>query len=248
MAGLIKCFNPRRYQALVRKRLVNYLILFKLCCSAKKRTVMGMNRSAALSQHLLLLLAALLLLPDVAVEAFSHRGLVSRRTHAALSGMKQPRWINEDVNQSLERIESVKAAVLTAVGGSLAAAPVSVVEALANGGLAGFDGQWEFNTDMLAVELFLFGVCYRYCVREDGNPMLKQGVVGAFAIERTLSLIRIPASCAALPLNCGPPLGYVSWDMISQAVVAGLPSFVAFGAAALLLEVAFEEGWVGRFR
>jgi hypothetical protein len=25
-------------------------------------------------------------------------------------------------------------------------------------------------------------------------------------------------------------------------------SFVAFGAAALLLEVAFEEGWVGRFR
>lgn len=203
---------------------------------------------------LTVLLAALLLLvlPDATVDAFFHysRGPFTHRASrtTALPATKRPKWINEDVNQGLERIESVKAAVLSAVGGSLAAAPVSVVEALANGGAGGFDGQWEFNTDMLAVELFLFGVCYRYCVREDGNPMLKQGVVGAFAIERTLSLIRIPASCTALPLSCGPPLGYVSWDMIYQAAGAGLPSFVAFGAAALLLEVAFEKNWVGRFR
>lgn len=200
----------------------------------------------------LLAVLLLLVLPDAAVDALSHysRGPFTRRAArtTALPATKRPKWINEDVNQGLERIESVKAAVLSAVGGSLAAAPVSVVEALANGGAGGFDGQWEFNTDMLAVELFLFGVCYRYCVREDGNPMLKQGVVGAFAIERTLSLIRIPASCSALPLSCGPPLGYVSWDMIYQAAGAGLPSFVAFGAGALLLEVAFEENWVGRFR
>lgn len=35
--------------------------------------------------------------------------------------------------------------------------------------------QWEFDTDMLALECALLGVVYRYAVREDRNPDLKDG-------------------------------------------------------------------------
>ena len=42
--------------------------------------------------------------------------------------------------------------------------------------------RWELQADGLALTLFLFGVVYRYAVRRDENPMLKQGVVGAFVV------------------------------------------------------------------
>jgi hypothetical protein len=61
------------------------------------------------------------------------------------------------IAQGKERIESVKAAVVSTLAGSLANAPFSVF-----GGLI-FDGgrltpTWEFNNDALALQLFLFGV------------------------------------------------------------------------------------------
>ena len=46
--------------------------------------------------------------------------------------------------------------------------------------------------------LALFGVVYRYAVRTDENPMLKQGVVGAFVITRSWALIDPPTTCDTL--------------------------------------------------
>lgn len=163
-----------------------------------------------------------------------------------LRATKQPKWLNENVNETLERFESVKTAALSAVAGSLAVAPVAVLAAALSS--SGFDAQWEFSIDMLAATLALFGITYRYAVRADGNPNLKQGVVGAFALTRTLNLIHVDVgTCTSLPLHCGAPLGYVSWDMIWQGVGAGVPSFVAFGSAALALEACFDSGFVRRF-
>jgi hypothetical protein len=53
--------------------------------------------------------------------------------------------------------------------------------------------------------------------------------------------------CTALPLSCGPPLGYFNWEMILTGLGAGVESAVAFAASALAIEVAFGKGWVKRF-
>lgn len=76
---------------------------------------------------------------------------------------------------------------------------------------------------------------------------LKQGVVGAFFITRALSMLQASEECTALPLSCGPPLGYFNWAMIKTGLGAGVESAVAFSAAALAIEVAFGKGWVKRF-
>lgn len=144
-----------------------------------------------------------------------------------------------DVNEFTERIESVKAG---AVGGLSA----SVAYALP-GLLYTSTAQWEFDTDMAALSGLLFGIVYRYAVREDSNPNLKQGVVGAFAITRLLAKVRVPDYCVPIPLNCGAPLGYFDENMLGQMAVAGFASFAAYGAAAVALEVAFSQGWVKPF-
>jgi hypothetical protein len=43
---------------------------------------------------------------------------------------------------------------------------------------------------------------YRYAVRDDDNPMLNQGVIGAFVLARTLSAIQVSDTCTSPPLIC----------------------------------------------
>ena len=95
-----------------------------------------------------------------------------------------------------------------------------------------------------AIMLFLFGVVYRYAVRSDSNPMLKQGVVGAFVITRSWALITPPATCDLIPLNCGAPLGYFNWDMIGQGVFGAAETGAACVAAAFAIETCFSKGWI----
>eukprot|EP00669_Euglena_mutabilis_P011845 TRINITY_DN6452_c0_g1_i1.p1 TRINITY_DN6452_c0_g1~~TRINITY_DN6452_c0_g1_i1.p1 ORF type:complete len:327 (+),score=52.08 TRINITY_DN6452_c0_g1_i1:28-981(+) len=150
------------------------------------------------------------------------------------------KWAAAGIDESSERLESLKAAGLAAVVGSVAAAGPGLL-------VAGLGAQWEFDVDMLALSSALFGVVYRYAVRTDPNPNLRQGVVGAFALVRTVAAIRVPATCTPFPLSCGPPLEYFNWDMLQQAVGAALPAFAAFGAAAVGLEVAMARGWIRQF-
>ena len=157
---------------------------------------------------------------------------------------------DEDKFSFAQRIESLKCAVVGAVSGALCLAPFAAYhdllysDALSVNGLA----QWEFDTDMGALEGALFAIVYRYVIREDDNPMLNQGCLGAFVLIRTLSRITTPTSCSALPLSCGAPLGYVNWDMINQGLLSGVESVALFGGAALAMEVAFDKGFIGKFR
>ena len=157
---------------------------------------------------------------------------------------------DEDKFSFAQRIESLKCAVVGAVSGALCLAPFAAYhdllysDALSVNGLA----QWEFDTDMGALEGALFAIVYRYVIREDDNPMLNQGCLGAFILIRTLSRITTPTSCSALPLSCGAPLGYVNWDMINQGLLSGVESAALFGGAALAMEVAFDKGFIGKFR
>jgi hypothetical protein len=110
---------------------------------------------------------------------------------------------DEDKFSFGQRIESIKCAVVGALSGGIALAPFTALHDIFMGpefsnGVA----QWEFDTDMGSLEAALFAIVYRYCIRNDDNEMLNQGVIGAFCITRTLSRIRVPSYCTAAPLDC----------------------------------------------
>jgi len=139
-----------------------------------------------------------------------------------------------------ERAASAKVGVASLLSGSLASIPLALAAP------DSFTAQWELAHDGLAVMLLLFGVVYRYAVREDQSEMLKQGVVGAFAVTRALAELRASPGCTALPLTCGAPLGYVDWSMITGGTFGFVEALVAFGGAALALEFGFERGVLNR--
>ena len=152
------------------------------------------------------------------------------------------KWSRPGVDDFGERIESAKTGVAGALAASVASVPVGFLLHL------GDVAQWEFDTDQLALMGGLFGLVYRYAVREDENPMLRQGVVGAFALTRALSRVTVSDACLAVPLRCGPPLSYLDWDMLFQLGAGVVESGIAFGAAAYVVDYGAERGWLQRFK
>eukprot|EP00439_Symbiodinium_sp_Y106_P011736 s1744_g1.t2 len=141
-----------------------------------------------------------------------------------------------------ERLESTKAGISATGSGAVAMIPISLLDP------DRLTPRWEFQLDMLALDIFLFGLVYRYAVRTgDDNPMLRLGVLGAFALPRALFLVRMPAECQALPLSCGPPLGYFNWDMLAQVAWHFFSGTLVFAVALYGLERAIATGFVRRF-
>eukprot|EP00531_Pseudo-nitzschia_arenysensis_P011249 CAMPEP_0116135934 /NCGR_PEP_ID=MMETSP0329-20121206/11455_1 /TAXON_ID=697910 /ORGANISM="Pseudo-nitzschia arenysensis, Strain B593" /LENGTH=229 /DNA_ID=CAMNT_0003630767 /DNA_START=153 /DNA_END=842 /DNA_ORIENTATION=+ len=146
-----------------------------------------------------------------------------------------------------QRIESLKSVVLGALSGGIALTPIAYLHYVALSSVPN-TAQWEFTTDMSSLEAALFAIVYRYAVRaNDNNPMLNQGVVGAFVVVRTLANIQVTDTCQSVPLRCGPPLGYFDWNMIQQAAWGGVESAFLFGAASLAMEFAFKQNWISKF-
>jgi len=146
-----------------------------------------------------------------------------------------------------QRIESLKSVVLGALSGGIAVTPIAYLHYVFASEIAN-TAQWEFTTDMSSLQAALFAIVYRYAVRaNDNNPMLNQGVVGAFVVVRTLANIQVTDTCLSVPLRCGPPLGYFDWNMIQQAAWGGAESVALFGATSLAMEFAFRQNWISKF-
>ena len=208
----------------------------------------------------LLISGAIVATNTVLVEAFApgkralHASAVSTRTQEQLRNSKTflaaSSGGDDDKFSFVQRIESVKCAVVGALAGGIALTPFAAFhdilfnDPLVTNGVA----QWEFDTDMGSLEAALFAIVYRYCIREDENDMLNQGAVGAFVFVRTLSRIQVPVYATAAPLTVGDPLGYFDWNMLQQASLSGLESAALFGGAALAMDYAFEKGFIGKFR
>mmetsp|Transcript_2727 Transcript_2727/g.4051 ORF Transcript_2727/g.4051 Transcript_2727/m.4051 type:complete len:215 (+) Transcript_2727:41-685(+) len=157
---------------------------------------------------------------------------------------------NEDKFSFGQRIESIKTGIVGLFAGGIAMTPASFIHDIFFGGSVVQNGlaQWEFDTDMGSLQGALFAIVYRYCVRkDDNNEQLNQGVIGAFVVTRTLCKIQVPSYCSAVPLECGDPLGYFDWSMISQAALNGLESAALFGGAALAMDECFRRGWITKF-
>ncbi len=148
---------------------------------------------------------------------------------------------NTSDNLMAERLESLKAGILAALCLLSAFFITSLINNLV---LA----KYFLELRTLAVELFnlefllsgaiasfsglLFGVTYRYIIRQDQNPHLKAGGVLAFGLVRGLAQIDIGVACT------GDVLPFV---------VLTLEGVLWFEIAAIALDAAIQQGWVKSF-
>ena len=154
------------------------------------------------------------------------------------------KWDVDVPNEFGERIESVKAAVIGCGGGLIALLPYGILKGI----VMKFSATWEFEFDVWVLGLALFAITYRYAVRKDNNPNLKQGVVGSFAITRALSTIDVRDDlCSSIPINCGAPFYLFSESMLIQGIAAFTESIIAYGGAAYILERCMSSGLLSKF-
>lgn len=154
----------------------------------------------------------------------------------------------------VQRIDSVKSLLVGALVGSIAIAIPEAIHAVLLApawnlpGAAATLAQFEFDCDAAAVTSGLFAIVYRYGVRQDtNNPQLNQGLVSAFVVTRTLSRVVLPSYCTAVSLHCGPPFGYVDWNVLAQLAVNGAESAVLYSATAAAMDACMTRGWISRF-
>ncbi|NER39902.1 MAG: hypothetical protein F6J93_39230 [Oscillatoria sp. SIO1A7] len=137
-----------------------------------------------------------------------------------------------------ERIESLKAGAISALGLFLFFTIIASVNTLVLAeqfdALAGFQEMHQFLASGAGATAsgFLFGVTYRYIIRQDTNPHLKSGAVLAFGLARGLAQVEI-----GLNLNAD----------LWLFVVLGLESILLFGFAGKILDLAIQRQWVKPF-
>ncbi|MEP0903298.1 hypothetical protein [Nodosilinea sp. FACHB-13] len=137
-----------------------------------------------------------------------------------------------------DRVESLKAAVLAGVAAGMVAAGLLLAHRMPAVGFgtavaslrAGLSGSTFWISAAIAgLSGGLFGITYRYAVRQDDNPQLKAGVVLAFSLVRGLALVNV---AAAVSLQ--------GWPF----AVAIAESLLIFAAAAVSLELARQQNWI----
>lgn len=127
----------------------------------------------------------------------------------------------------IERVESLKAGGIAAIALATVAAVGTVINPAfmrlptiaLDVGIAAFSG-------------FLFGITYRHLVGSGEDDHLQSGAIGAFALVRGLAQAELFWVYGANRWAIG---------------IAIVESFVMFGVAALVLDVALQQRWVRRF-
>ncbi|GAC1447935.1 MAG: hypothetical protein NVS2B14_17980 [Chamaesiphon sp.] len=140
-----------------------------------------------------------------------------------------------------ERIESIKAGILAALSVSLVYCIATITntvflaqefEALA--GLQITSGvSLMVRVSFASLSGFLFGITYRYVIREDRNSHLNDGAVLAFGLVRALAQIEEEVN---LP------------DVFWSAAVLSAESILLFAIARLTLDLAMHFCWLKRFK
>jgi hypothetical protein len=149
-----------------------------------------------------------------------------------------------------ERLESVKAGTIAALGASGFEGLLALV-----GPMSGpIDSLVLVHVVVTGFSGFLFGVTYRYVVRTDRNVHLGQGAILAFGLVRGLTVLepRLVALGEGLlgwmngaglegigPGGIGP-LG------LEVGVILGR-SILPFAIAAAILKIGFERNWLKAF-
>ncbi|MEM7592043.1 MAG: hypothetical protein AAF383_11100 [Cyanobacteria bacterium P01_A01_bin.83] len=88
-----------------------------------------------------------------------------------------------------ERIESVKAGIIGAAAFAITELVILIIKPLIIDTVIALDITLLIQLAIFMVSGFLFGVTYRYIIREDRNSHLNEGAVLAFGLVRGLALI-----------------------------------------------------------
>ncbi|BAY86750.1 hypothetical protein NIES267_62610 [Calothrix parasitica NIES-267] len=144
-------------------------------------------------------------------------------------------------NLMTERLESLKAGIISSLSFSLVFTVASILNRfllkkyfpeLDNASIIAANWHWFISFGIAGFSGLLFGVTYRYIIREDNNPQLKSGSVLAFGLVRGLAQVDIGLnySFSVLPL-----------------VVIVSESILEFAIAAFILDSAIKFSWVKPF-
>jgi hypothetical protein len=137
-----------------------------------------------------------------------------------------------------DRVESLNAAVLAGTAAGAIAAVLLLLHRIPSVGwgaalhsvTAGLSGSTFWVSAVIAgLSGGLFGITYRYAVRQENNSQLKMGVVLAFSLVRGLALVNV---AAAVSLR--------GWPF--AAAIA--ESLLIFTTAAASLELARQQQWI----
>lgn len=142
----------------------------------------------------------------------------------------------------LERIESIKSGGIAALAGAGASAAGLVLDAELHN-ILGETIPTNATLGIVPIAIgtvcaFLFGVTYRYIVRQDKNPHLRSGAVGAFALTRGLSQLE-DSNWSALSLDVSIVFLF-AWPIIK--------SFGLFLIIRIVLDYALDQRWIQDFR
>lgn len=138
-----------------------------------------------------------------------------------------------------ERLESLKAAILASFGAIFAFTVINLIQIKFSIFSSTFDLHWWLSTAIVLFSGFLFGVTYRYIIRDDNNFQLKAGGVMAFALVRGL----VQADTIAMVSDINDILSLA----LPVAVVLAENVFL-FGLAAILLDIAITKDWIKPFK
>jgi len=141
-------------------------------------------------------------------------------------------------NLVTERIESVKAGIVSAGAFAIAEVVVVLLKAIMTNALPQQEVMpiildWELMLQLFfgAVSGFLFGVTYRYIIRDDRNSHLNEGAVFAFGLVRGLALIE----------------NNLIWSKIISLLFLIIQSIICFAIARMVLDLAIKRKLIKPF-
>jgi hypothetical protein len=138
-----------------------------------------------------------------------------------------------------DRTESLKAGVTAAAAQGVAFAGILGLHLIWP--TLPTSGIWWLNGASAIIAGFLFGITYRYIIRQDQNSHLKSGAVLAFGLVRGLAQIN--------PASITPNLSPLTLLLeVGRSGLIVIESIVLFAVAQLVLDQALARGWVQPFR
>lgn len=163
-----------------------------------------------------------------------------------------PQWFNpsnpllqivpvEQMPTPPERVESLKAGMLSASAATLIFTALLAIhqllaQLLSMGIVASLTaGSWlslGCSLGAAAISGFLFGVTYRYVIRQDTNPQLQSGAVLAFGLVRGLAQV---------------DTGWGLTNTVVPFVGMAAESLLMFSCDRIVLDQALRRGWVKPF-
>jgi hypothetical protein len=132
-----------------------------------------------------------------------------------------------------ERVESLKAGLLSAGSVALIFPLITLLNDFLVSRYPSVPMNYWISGAIALFAGFLFGVTYRYIVREDENSHLKSGAVLAFGLVRGLAQVE---------------MGIANQSAMIPIVGFAIESILLFAIARLVLEWGMSLGWIQRFK